>query len=178
MNDPLLQFLIAMPLALLFASAGVYKLRQSARFQAQLAAYELLPKKLLGATSTTLGLTELVIALALLLPLARPAAAISATVLLLTYAAAMTINLARGRNFIDCGCGDTPVLLSPWLLARNAVLAAAAAALSVPAGERTLTGADMIIAVFAIPVLIFTYRAAEQLLANASAFHEWRTHNG
>ena len=89
-------------------------------------------------------------------------------------AAAIAINLLRGRSHIDCGCGDTPVLLSYWLVLRNALLAGGAAVLLLPA-----TGDAALLSWLAILpgalVLILCYVAMAQLLDNASSLREWRT---
>lgn len=55
-----------------------------------------------------------------------PWAEAGAVALLLLFAAAMAINLARGRADIDCGCGQSFLkqTLSWSLVARNAALAA------------------------------------------------------
>jgi hypothetical protein len=175
MNDPLLHFVVAMSLCLLFASAAVYKIRQSARFEAQLAAYEIVPKKLTIAIARLLAWTETAIALAMLLPQTRTWAGIAAAAMLLTYGLAMAINMLRGRVSIDCGCGDIPVLLSPWLIVRNASLAAGALVLLLPTTDRAFSWTDFVLAALCLPALAFAYRAVEQLMANASVLHEWST---
>ncbi|MGH8629603.1 MAG: MauE/DoxX family redox-associated membrane protein, partial [Burkholderiales bacterium] len=62
-----------------------------------------------------------------------------ACALLLVYALAMGINLARGRRDIDCGCFKSALkqTISGWLIGRNLLLAAAAAALLLPLAGRT-----------------------------------------
>lgn len=174
MRDPLLHSLIACALAILFASAAVHKIRHAARFQAQLAEYRLLPGALVAAAGWLLAVSEAAIAAALLWPTLRPWAGASAAAVLIAYAAAIGVNLLRGRSYIDCGCGDTAVLLSPWLLLRNAVLAAGAGMLMLPVSDRVLSWADLAIAIVSLPALLVAYRAVEQLLENASILREWR----
>lgn len=166
MTDPSLQLVIAAALAILLASAGLHKLRNAHRFDAQLAAYRLLPSALVTPAGRLLGATELVLALALLMPDARPAAALATAVLLLGYGAAMGINLARGRTDIDCGCGDAPQPLSGWLLVRNGVLAGAALSLTLADSGRTLGWMDLLLGVPSLLTLMVTYLAVEQLFAN------------
>jgi len=173
-SDPLLQALIAYGLALLFATAARHKLREPGRFHAQLAEYRLLPGRLVAPVGWVLAVLELATAIALLWAPLRQTAALGATALLALYAAAIGINLGRGRRHIDCGCGDAPVLLSSWLVARNAVLAAAAMTLMLPATDRALSWADLAVVIVGLPALVLTYRAVEQLLANHSVLQEWR----
>lgn len=174
MNDPLLHVQIALGLTLLFASTAAHKVRHSARFQAQLAEYRLLPAMLVGPVAWLIVLVELGIAFALPWPALRPAAGAAAAAVLVGYGLAISVNLLRGRSYIDCGCGDTPVLLSSWLLLRNGLLAAAAAALMLPIADRTMGWADLAVALISLPVLILVHRAVEQLLENASVLREWR----
>lgn len=174
MNDPLLHSVIGCALAILFAAAALHKVREAPRFQAQLAEYRLLPAVLIAPAAWLLALVEAAIAVALLWPALRPYAGAVAAVMLLAYAGAIAANLLRGRSYIDCGCGDTPVLLSPWLLVRNTVLAAGAATLLLTTSGRVLSWADLAIALVSLPVLLLVYRAVEQLLENASVLREWR----
>ena len=61
----------------------------------------------------------------------RQPTAIASMTLLAIYTGAIASNLARGRREIDCGCfaSSARVPLSPWLIARNLILIAAAALL-------------------------------------------------
>ena len=68
-----------------------------------------------------------------------------AAALLLTYAVAMAWHLAHGR-VLDCGCGGAPLPLSGWLVGRNAVLAALALLVALPAQARPLDLADWAVA--------------------------------
>jgi hypothetical protein len=174
-RDPLLQTLIAWGLVLLFAAAARHKLREPARFHAQLAEYRLLPERLVAPAGWLLAALELGLTIALLWSPLRQAAGAGAAALLALYAMAIGINLGRGRRHIDCGCGDAPVLLSPWLLARNAVLAMGAMTLTLTETQRALSWADLAVAIVGLPALVLTYRAVEQLLGNQSVLQEWRT---
>jgi len=148
MIDPLIQAVLGAALAVLFAAAAAHKLRSGARFAAQLAEYRLLP------------------------------AAIAAAGLLAGYGLAIAINLARGRRYIDCGCGDTRQLLSPWLLVRNGLLAGGAILVALPAEARVAGWAEVVVGCVAFVVLVLTYLAAEKLLENASVLREWRESHG
>jgi uncharacterized membrane protein YphA (DoxX/SURF4 family) len=173
MIDAPLQLIVALGLALLFASAGVHKLRNGPRFTAALAEYHLLPTHWTPALARALALLEILLAAALLLPLSRPGAGVLAAALLTLYAGAITINLARGRSYIDCGCGDRPQLLSPWLLLRNGLLAAGALLLMLPAAPYAFAWTDLVFYVPAFLLLCLLYLVGEELLENASILREW-----
>jgi len=174
-RDPLLQTLIAWGLALLFAAAARHKVRDPARFQAQLSEYRLLPERLVRPTSWVLAALELGLATALLWTPLRQTAGAWAAALLALYAMAIGVNLGRGRRHIDCGCGDAPLLLSPWLLARNAALAAGALTLTLAETQRALSWPDLAVGIVGLSALVVAYRAVEQLLENHSVLQEWRT---
>ena len=173
MIDPLLQLSLAVPLALLFFLAARHKQADGPHFQAQLAAYEILPSAMLPAVSRLLPIGELAAALGLLLPQTRGAAAVLAGGLLLCYAAAMAVNLTRGRVHIDCGCGATPQPLSGWLVTRNIVIAGAAFTGALPATTRALGASDIVLLVLLSAVLAITYAMVGQLTANHSVLRTW-----
>jgi hypothetical protein len=169
-----LQTTLACALALLFANAGLHKLLDRPRFAAQLAEYRLLPAGLVAFTGTLLGAVELLLAVALLVPGSREIAGLVAAVMLVGYAFAIAINLLRGRSYIDCGCGDTPQMLSGWLLVRNALLATGALTMMMSTSKSTFSWSDLAIAIPAFAVICGVYITAEQILENASALREWR----
>jgi hypothetical protein len=172
--DQTFQLPIALALSLLLISASRHKLRARRRFQASLAAYELLPGSLLPLASGVLPVLELLIGAALLIPSCWPAAGPVAAALLSAYAFAMAINLIRGREAIDCGCGDAPQPLSLALLARNLVLVTGAILLTIPAVSRQLGTFDFFVIAMAFVGLALLYIAFEQLTSNASRLKEWR----
>jgi hypothetical protein len=173
MTDPLLQLVLALPLALLFFLAAHHKLAEGAHFDAQLGAYRVLPEALLPVVARLLPITELAIAVLLILPVTRTAAAFAAAALVTVYALGMLINLLRGRTDIDCGCGAEPQEISYWLVLRNAILASAALLIAMPAVPRPLGVLDIaLIALFA-PLLAASYAMAGQLIANQSVLRHW-----
>ena len=164
--DPVVHLLVRGGLALLFAAAAIAKLRQPRDFHGILLAYRLLPPRLVPGVARTLPWVEALLAAGLLAGL--PVAWALAAGLLLAYAAAMAINLGRGRREIDCGCGGAPQPLSAWLVGRNLLLGAAAlAAWLVPLAQRPLGAADALTALAALLGCALLYAAGHQLLANA-----------
>lgn len=168
MIDPLIPLVISVSLALMFFMAARHKFSSRPRFQAQLAAYKLVPEPLLPVTARTLPWLEMSLVFLLLIPATRIFAASLAASLLVIYAAAMGINIMRGRSEIDCGCGDKPQTLSLWLLVRNAVLASAALLLVVPVTGRGLYLTDVIFLIVLTAVFAMTYLMVEQLVRNQS----------
>jgi hypothetical protein len=180
MIDPLLSHAVAAGLALLLVFAAWHKLASRDEFTAALRAYELLPDILLRPVARLLPAAEFALALAWLTGFARGAAAVATAVLLLVYAAAVAINLRRGRVHISCGCGiggttDGDARLSWWLVARNVVLALAAAAAAVPATDRNLGLVDSLTLVLAILASVLLFAGASQLMRNGAAIASWRT---
>ena len=167
--DPIFIIASALAVAVLLASAATHKLRAPGRFAKQLADYQLLPETLVRPIGRVIPLLELLIAFALLVPVSRSWAALTAAGLLALYAAAIGINLWRGRADIDCGCAgpDQAQPLRPVLLARNSALVALALVASVAPVARDLTLFDGFVTLAAAAVALLIYAAADGLLANS-----------
>lgn len=167
--DPIFIIASALAVAVLLASAATHKLRAPGRFARQLADYQLLPEALVRPIGRVTPLLELLIAFALLVPFSRAIAAVCAAGLIALYAAAIGINLWRGRRDIDCGCAgpDQAQPLRPILLARNAVLVALALLASTTPIVRDLGFFDGFVTVAASAVALLIYAAADGLLANS-----------
>src|SRR6516164_10283883 len=71
-----------------------------------IANYRLLPRWMSLPAAVLLPPVEMVLALLLLSAQFRSWPALAAITLLLLFAGAMAINLTRGRDHIDCGCGE------------------------------------------------------------------------
>jgi hypothetical protein len=172
--DPALENVLRFGLWLLLASGAAEKLRDLPRFRAAVAGYALLPERVIGAAATAFALGEAALAAALLAPAAagvRAIAAFAAAILFAVYGAAIAINLARGRRAIDCGCGGPArVPLSGWLVARNALLVAAALACAGGGAARPLAAVDAITIGGGVAVLALLWIAAHGLLASAASF--------
>ena len=167
--DPIFIIASAIAIAVLLASAATHKVRAPARFARQLADYQLLHQALVRPIARLVPLLELGIAFALLVPLSRSWAALAAAGLLALYAAAIGINLWRGRADTDCGCAgpDQAQPLRPVLLARNSALVALALLASVAPVARDLTLFDGFVTLAAAAVALLIYAAADGLLANS-----------
>jgi hypothetical protein len=110
---------------LVFVLAAVQKIQHWRIFSGVVGNYRLLPRVLVPLVAALLPPLEMLVGLLLLSARIRPLGAVTAILLLGLFAAAMAINLWRGRAEIDCGCGH-PFLkqnLRWTLVARNAGLA-------------------------------------------------------
>lgn len=167
--DPIFIIASALAIAVLLASAATHKLRAPARFRKQLADYQLLPDVLVRPIARMIPVAELMIAFALLVPAWRVYAALTAAGLMALYAAAIGINLWRGRRDIDCGCAgpDQAQPLRPVLLLRNSALVGLALLASVSPVVRDLGVFDSFVTVAASAVALLIYAAADGLLANS-----------
>lgn len=106
----------AVALGLVFLHAAISKLRHRDILPGVVANYRLLPAPLVGPVAAALPLVELVLGAALLSGVSR-LVVLPAVLLMWIFAAAMAINIGRGRRHIDCGCGRSQ-LRQPlsWLL--------------------------------------------------------------
>jgi uncharacterized membrane protein len=167
--DPALTWMLAVALLMLFLASAAMKFADLSRFAAALENYRLLPPALVAPAAWMIPALEAVAALGLLVPARRPAACLLIAALLTIFTAAIAINLARGRREIDCGCFGAALsqTLSGWLIARNVILLAAAAAVALPAPLRTLEAVDFVTIVFGATTLMVLYVSMNYLLANA-----------
>lgn len=170
---------LSVALALLFVQAALHKFRAGPRFQAQLAAYRLLPNGLVPAAAWLLALIECLTILLLLVSVTRAIGAVLAATLMLLYTGAIVANLLRGRREIDCGCGDTPVPLSLGLVGRNGVVILAAVVLAGAAAPAEVPGllASALLGLALLATCIL-WAALEQLLANVRFEKRERSEEG
>ena len=127
--------------------------------------YDLLPRALVRPFARALPVVELAGALGLLLPATRPPAAALLILLLLVFAAAMAINLVRGRSEIDCGCfiGVQKQRIGWTLVVRNLALAAFGLTLLGAGTGRPLAALDWFTVLAAAASLLVLYEALGRL---------------
>ncbi|HEX4270724.1 MAG TPA: MauE/DoxX family redox-associated membrane protein [Rhizomicrobium sp.] len=109
---------------LVFIVAGAQKMRHWSILRGVIANYRLLPEEMVAPAASLLPLVEAITGIALLSGVAWPQAQLAAILLLGLFAAAMAINIERGRSHIDCGCNQSFLRqpLRRLLVARNGVL--------------------------------------------------------
>jgi hypothetical protein len=166
--DPVTVGTLIGALALVMFAAAWHKFSDPDAFAAALAAYALLPRHTVDAVARALPVLEALIGACILLPATRTAALIALAALLLLYAVAIGLNLARGRRDIDCGCGRESHPLSWGLVFRNLVLAAAALIASRPTLERSMDWVDALTLVLGVLAFYAFYLMADELLRQAS----------
>ena len=156
---------IAWFLSIVFIAALNHKVGSWPRFLAALSAYQLLPSRFDKATGGALVAAEVVTVLALLA--GYPAGFLFAAILFTVYWVAMGVNLARGRTYIDCGCGDEPTRIGWGVLLRNGVLIAlAVTGWLLEASSPGAPGYAVAVVLAVTGAAI--YFALEQLLANVT----------
>ncbi|MDE0442236.1 MAG: hypothetical protein OXL38_08975 [Gammaproteobacteria bacterium] len=161
----------ALGFGLLLGTGSWRKFRGLEDFRAVLADYRLVPARATRPAAIAVSLVEGVLAGLWLVAPWRVDAAIIAGVgtglLMAGYGAAITVNLLRGRSWIDCGCGGGEQL--SWsLVVRNLVLAGFAL-LPLAIVDAAPRWEDLAVSapVFAIAALM--YLATRTLLENAAA---------
>jgi len=169
MLDPAIGTLILGCCAVLFASSALHKLRSPGRFAQVLRAYRLLPEALVSL-APVVPLLELCVALALLWPPVRAAGVLLGVALLIAYAAAIALNLRRGRADLACGCGgpDEARPIAPWMVGRNLLLAALLAGTLIPWRGRALLATDLLTVGAGVAVATLLYVSADRLLGRVA----------
>lgn len=167
--DSAIGMLIAASVALLFASAGVHKLRDLRRFDETFAAYGLMPTLARRRVSRMVPILEIAVAVGLLADGWRRYAGVLGIMLLLGYAAAIAINLRRGRRDLACGCGgpDERRPISAWMVWRNILISLVLAVALEPWASRPLSFTDGVTIVFGLLTVALVYLSADRLLGLA-----------
>jgi len=166
MLDPVIGSLLVGCFVLLFASAASHKLRDPAQFAQVFAGYGIAPLLIRWRLTWLVPAVEATLAIGLLLPASRAAAATAAVGVLLVYAIAIAINLRAGRRLVACGCGgpDQQRPIAAWMVWRNALLAAAVGLTLLPWSTRPLHWIDAATVGFALLTIALLYACAERLL--------------
>lgn len=105
LTHPWLTIRVQLALGVIFIAAALPKIIDPPSFAHMIYNYRILPAGLINISSLVMPWIELVCGLALVLGMWRKAALAIITILLVTFIAAISFNLARG-NAIDCGCFD------------------------------------------------------------------------
>ena len=163
--DPAISMMVMLGFVALFASAAYHKLREPRVFSAALADYRLLPDSVAPIAAVILAIAELGIGLALLWNQTRASAAVTGAALLAVYAAAIGVNLFRGRHELDCGCGLEGRPINAWMVVRNLVLSAVLLTLCLPVAARALSLGDFATIAAGFGVTALLYISADLLLS-------------
>jgi len=169
MIDPAIGALLAGAFALLFIGAALQKLRSPERFAELFRAYRVVPDGV-ARLSWLVPVLELTTGAGLLAGGSRAGACAVGAALLLSYAAAMAINLQRGRRDLACGCGAPGErrAIAEWMVWRNLLLAAGLAAMLLPWRTRAMTGADALTIGAGTAVAALLYMSVDRLLGRVA----------
>jgi Methylamine utilisation protein MauE len=174
--DPVFSATMAGFLALLLATASWFKLADLTQFEATLAAYRVLPSALLPVFARLVPVLEALAVVSLVYAPTQWLGLAFAAGLLTLYALAMAINLRRGRNTLECGCGGLSQSVSWFLVLRNLGCAAVALGLAMTRAmseadstaahlslsDRSMTGVDLFTVVLASLCLFALYVLGNQ----------------
>jgi uncharacterized membrane protein YphA (DoxX/SURF4 family) len=177
--DPVTVSAVAGCLALILFAAAWHKFSEPDIFAGALDAYGLLPGAGVMIVARLLPWLELLIGVLLLLPALRRVGLVAFAVLILLYGGAIAINLLRGKQQIDCGCGGDVHLLSWGLIVRNGLLVCLALAVSGTNVDRPYMWLDAITLLAGVLALYATYLTYDELLRQFGRIaHLSRTHSG
>ncbi len=122
-----LRFSACLAVGTILVTGSVGKLIYFKDFSKVLAAYQILPKALVLPCSLILVVSEGATGLAIFVRKCSPTAGMIAGGLFSLFAVAITINLARGRRELPCGCFGKGAKAISWrLVMRNIALMATA----------------------------------------------------
>ncbi|NJN51335.1 MAG: DoxX family membrane protein [Gammaproteobacteria bacterium] len=169
--DPVIVVIARLAIGWLFLFGALHKLRDVTNFKGVLAAYRLLPAATVGFIAWSVALAEVAIGIAALLQLQF--AFIAAAAVLACYAVAMTVNVVRGRRFIDCGCGGDAQPITWGLIVRNLLLVGFCGLALMEATARSFGWIDLGSIGFGVIVCGLIYGAVNQLLAAQARLEEW-----
>lgn len=120
---PILNWALAICIAVLFATAAIPKILSPAEFAEVVWGYSLLPDQVVNIAAIYLPWLELVCAICLLLaPRSRQAAYALLATLMLLFTVATAFNLLRGIS-TPCGCfGSSDSPATWWTVGRNCLI--------------------------------------------------------
>lgn len=155
----LLQQSLALMIALIYGTAAVSKVMAWQELPGVVGNFRILPAALVPAFSVALPIIEALIAAALLIDATRHIAACAAALLFMIFAAALAVNLRRGRLQIDCGCfrSDLKQPISLALVLRNLLLAVCALLVAAPGTAVPLSALEWTLAAGAALSLFLCY---------------------
>ena len=161
-----LSIIVRVLLAFIFLRATWHNARDLPHFRAQLQAFQLLPVALLPALAWLLVGTEAVLACTLPVWEWRLPPFLAGGLLAL-YTAALAINLWRGREDIDCGCGGASAQAISWaLVVRNTFLILLSLIAMLPVASRDISLLELGTVVPAGITVILVYCSVELAIAN------------
>ena len=153
-------------LSMIIGISAYHKMKSWPRFLASMSAYKIHPSWAPPEAGGILLIFCELTATVLLLGM-QYWGLVMAMALLFLYSLVITVNLIRGRNHIDCGCGDEPTPISYLLVGRNVfLLGLAYFASEYVYAFHTLNWSTLIFTVSSAGLFYGVYMIFEQLLTN------------
>lgn len=153
-------------LMLLFSQSLLHKLQDLLRFSGYIANYHPALSRYSYRLAQGLVVAESLVLVLSLIPGLSVIGQAGMLLLLLAYLSAIGYALITGKTSFECGCGDTPLLVSGRILLRNILLTLCAALmLFLP-----MTGVNILsltTAIFGGGLIWLCYQLCEQLLRNS-----------
>ena len=155
-------------LAWLFGTAALHKARNIAHYQRLMGKY-LNDSPVAPVFVWLVAAVEMSLAIAMLLPQTQRTGLVATALLLIAYAGLMSLQLARGRADMKCGCAGpaSDTTISPALVLRNLACAALALVAMAPNVSVDAGVAGVGLALFVASFAALAYLGSEQLIANA-----------
>jgi len=168
MIDPVFNWIVALALIQLFASAAWHKARDINGFSQIIASYQILPNTSKPSAALSIIAIEVISAALIMIPSTRTTGAVLVAALLLGYALVMAINLLRNRRLLDCGChfGQKKQSISWLLVVRNIAIATLTLLLFLPMQTRAMNIFDLGIVLFGLSLSSMIYVIANELSRN------------
>jgi Methylamine utilisation protein MauE len=153
--------IMAMTLSLIFFTTFISKVINWKDYKQTIASYKIIPPKGISISLLFFLINEAVIALSALLVGWRPFNAVMATILLLIYTIAISINLLRGRKDLACGCGGVleSERLHYGLVIRNLLFIIAVVLLSFTSKENDISDGWLTIGILLVSVALLLITA-------------------
>ncbi len=153
----------------LFVAAGSHKLLSSQRgyYEVVFTAYGIESPFAAKHLPIVVGLVEVMVGMALVIPALRGWGSVAALSILFFYFLLVGVQLLRGKADMDCGCAgpDGETKISAHLLVRNLVLMALAVLCLLSIGDAGVM--PWVMSVLTALVLILVYLSCGQLIATA-----------
>lgn len=164
--DPVIVHAAAAAVGIVLIAGSFDKLRDLEVFRYAVENYRLLGSRWAALFAPLFAGAELLAGAGLVFETTRPYAVWLAGAVMLLATGGVAVNLLRGQDRIECGCGTGGQRISWGLVARNFCLLAAIVLGAASETARPLGLLDYCSAAGAVLALLVIYASANQLLAN------------
>ncbi len=170
--DPVVIHAVAAAMGVIFIVGALAKLRDLELFRYAIENYGLLGTGASALLARVLPVAELLAGLALVADSSRGFGVVLGLGVMLVVTGGVAINLLRGMNRLECGCGTGGQRISWGLVVRNLFLSAALVLSAADELPRQLGTLDYFSVAGAILAWLALYASVNQLLANQPLLKE------